>query len=322
MLLAPVVASASLETKTWPASDEAKQFVKDTIVIGFFASPYGAGWTEDAHLQDYLQRARDAGITGHDMTLTAGTHTWEDFRTQHYAYRGVMAQRPDEFIFVRSHRDIETAHIRGATAVMWNTQTSTILNGTDFGLTVWGRAIIDELVRYGIILDLSHAGKKTAMDAMDAMDYMDEKYPGVPYIFSHSIPAGLYTDTPNATERSCYRNITDEEALRVKASGGYVSTTFTERMMDGIWPEDITPEQAAVMIDYYASLVGVDHVGIATDELRKRGYSNEGLAKIYGGNKMRVYREVWEGIAPEDDPMNPEERRQMVEDLRKQFQPR
>jgi membrane dipeptidase len=35
-----------------------------------------------------------------------------------------------------------------------------------------------------------------------------------------------------------------------------------------------------------------------TDDLWKRGYSNEDLAKIYGGNKMRVYQRVWEG-APE-----------------------
>jgi len=403
MLLVPGMTSASIESKTWPASDEAQQFVKDTIVIGFFASPFGVGWTEDAHMHDYLQRARDAGITGHSMTLTAATHTWEDLLTQQYKFRSAMAQRPDDFIFVHSNRDIETAHIRGATAVIWNTQTSTILNGdlnkvaalkemgiasmilvyndinrtgcgslaafkgTDFGLTDWGRAIIDELARYGIILDLSHTGKKTAMDAMD---YMDEKYPGVPYIFSHSLPAGLYKDTPEATERGCYRNITDEEALRVKKSGGYVSPTFTEWMMDGIWPEDITPQQAADMIDYYVKLIGVDHVGIAsddmftteptvafaaanaslyddgrymldafdggatgcgglskilaavTDELWKRGYSNEDLAKIYGGNKMRVYREVWEGIAPEGDPIDPRERRQIVEDLRKQFYPR
>ena len=35
-----------------------------------------------------------------------------------------------------------------------------------------------------------------------------------------------------------------------------------------------------------------------TDDLWERGYSNEDLAKIYGGNKMRVYQQVWEG-APE-----------------------
>jgi membrane dipeptidase len=93
LMLAAMPSAASVESKTWPASDEAKQFVKDTIVIGFFASPWGAGWTEDAHLHDYLERSREAGITGHDMTLTAGTHTWEDFRVQHYKYRSTMAPR-------------------------------------------------------------------------------------------------------------------------------------------------------------------------------------------------------------------------------------
>ena len=56
-----------------------------------------------------------------------------------------------------------------------------------------------------------------------------------------------------------------------------------------------------------------------TDELWKRGYKDEDIRKIYGGNKMRVYRQVWEGIAPKDDPISPEERRKVVEDLRKKF---
>ena len=403
LLAAALTAQASIESKTWPASDKAKQFVKDTIVIGFFATPFGIGWTEDAHLHDYLERAREAGITGHSMTLAAGTFTWEDYIAENQKWRATMSQRPDKFIFVRSVRDIETAHIRNSTAVIWNTQTSTILNGDlnkvsilkemgmssmilvyndinragcgsmsaynglDYGLTDWGRAIIDQLVRYGIILDLSHTGKKTAMDAMD---YMDEKFPGVPYVFTHSLPAGLFKDTPMATPRGCYRNITDEEALRVKKSGGFVSPTFTEWMMDGLWPDDITPQQAADMIDYYVKLLGVDYVGLAsddmfttrpvvdfananpelyddggymfdafnngatgcgelskilaavTDELWKRGYTNEDLAKIYGGNKLRVYREVWEGIAPENDALSPADRSEMVQELRKKYMSR
>jgi membrane dipeptidase len=71
------VAQASLESKTWPASKKAQKFVKDTVVIGFFASPYGTGWTKDEHLHDYLKRSRNAGITGHDMTLAAGSYTWD-----------------------------------------------------------------------------------------------------------------------------------------------------------------------------------------------------------------------------------------------------
>lgn len=399
--MANSIAFAGEESKTWDASEKAKKFVEDAIVIGFFASPYGAGWTEDKHLHDYLNRARATGITGHSMTLAAAGYTWENFVAEHQKWKATMAQDPDRYIFVRSIRDIEAAHIRGnTTAVIWNTQTSTILNGdlkkvatlkemgissmilayndlfragsgslAEFngnttGVTGWGLAIVDEMVKHGIIVDLSHMGPKTTNGIMD---YMDEKYPGVPYVFSHSLPAGLYKNEPNATERGCYRNITDEEALRVVKSGGYVSPTFTEWMMDGIWPDDITPQQCADMIDYYVKLVGVDHVGIAsddmftyeptmnfvaqnpgmynddgymvdafnkgavgcgelakilpavTDELWKRGYSDEDIKKIYAGNKMRVYREVWEGFSPEEDPVDPDERAKYVDEMRRKF---
>jgi membrane dipeptidase len=121
---------ASEESKTWEASDKAREFVTETIVIGFFASPYGAGWTEDHHLHDYLNRSRATGITGHSMTLAAAGHTWENFIAEHQKWKSTMAQDPDRYIFVRSIRDIETAHIRGnTTAVIWNSQTSTIING-------------------------------------------------------------------------------------------------------------------------------------------------------------------------------------------------
>ena len=121
------------------------------------------------------------------------------------------------------------------------------------------------------------------------------------------------------------------------------------------------------MIDYYVKLVGVDHVGIAsndmfatkptmdfvakntamyaddgyminafnkgasgcgelakilpaiTDELWKRGYKDDDIKKIYGGNKMRVFREVWEGFAPENDPVSQEERERFVKEQRQKF---
>jgi membrane dipeptidase len=365
----------SEESKVWPATDKAKKFVEDNMVIGFFASPFGAGWTEDKHLHDYLNRARAAGITGHDMTLAAVGHTWENFISENAKWRSTMAQDPDKYIFVRSVEDIERAHEKGnTTAVIWNSQTSTILNGdlskvatlkemgvssmilsyndlfragsgclaeyngNNTGVTPWGLAIVDEMVKHGIIVDLSHMGPLTTNGIMD---HMDKNHPGVPYVFTHSLPHGLYKNETNATKRGCYRNISDEEALRVVNSGGYVSPTFTEWMMDGVWPEDITPVQCANMIDYYVKLVGVDYVGIATDdmfttkptmdfvakntamyndggymvdafnkgaagcgelakilpaitdELWKRGYSNDDIAKIYAGNKMRVFNQVW-----------------------------
>ncbi|EKO3862274.1 membrane dipeptidase [Vibrio harveyi] len=372
-------AYASVESKTWSASDKAKAFVQDTIVIGMLASPYGAGWTDDQQLLDYFQLARDNGITGHEYTITAADHNFDDFIFHHHKHRAAMAKEPDNFIVAHSNQDIEKAHVEGKTAVLWNSQTATILeedvtrmallkdmglksmilayndifrtgsgqlaayNGRDIGLTPWGQSVIDEMVKYRVILDLSHTGSKTANDAMD---YMEKNHAGTPFIYSHSVPAGLYKSEPDATPKGCYRAIPDDEAIRAAKSGGYVSPTFTEWMMDGVWPEDISPKQTADMIDYYVKLVGVDHVGIATDdmfstkgvvdfamknakmyddggymidafnkgatgngELSKilaaitddlwaRGYSNEDLAKIYGGNKMRVYAQVSEGVDP------------------------
>ncbi|PSL21264.1 dipeptidase [Shimia abyssi] len=391
---------ASEESKTWPASDEARQFVQDTIVIGMLASPYGTGWTEYSQLHEYFARARESGITGHEMTLAAADMSFETLLEQHYHFRAAMAEQPGKFKIVNETRDIEAAHIQGKTAVIWNSQTATILNGdlkkmavlkdmgvksmilayndifrtgsgqlaayngNDIGLTAWGRAVIDEMVRFGIMLDLSHTGEKTAGEAMD---YMDETYPGVPYVFTHSVPAGLYRDGPNETPKGCYRNIEDAEAVRAAQSGGYVAPTFTEWMMDGVWPEDISPKQAADMIDYWVKLVGVDHVGIAsddmfstelvvdfakanasmyndggymieafnrgatgngelakilaaiTDDLWGRGYTNEDLAKIYGGNKMRVYAQVWEGVPPEQFQREYPERLRLREQFRAKF---
>ncbi|WP_211183348.1 membrane dipeptidase [Thalassotalea sp. Y01] len=50
-----------------------------------------------------------------------------------------------------------------------------------------------------------------------------------------------------------------------------VSITATEWMMDGVWTEDITPKQIAEMIDGAVKVVGIDHVGIGTDDMMTVG---------------------------------------------------
>ena len=185
-----------------------------------------------------------------------------------------------------------------------------------------------------------------------------------------SIESKSWPASDKATERGCYRNIPDNEAIRAAGLGGFVSPTFTEWMMDGIWPDDITPLQCAQMIDYYVKLIGVDQVGIATDdmfttaptmefvklnpsmyadggymtdafamgatgcgelakilpaitdELWKMGYGDEDIAKIYGGNKMRVYRQVWERVSPQQQAEEYEERYQLLHELKQRWQNR
>jgi len=61
------------------------------------------------------------------------------------------------------------------------------------------------------------------------------------------------------------------------------------------------------------------HYRAQTDELWKRGYKDDDIKKIYGGNKMHVFREVWEGFAPENDPVSQEERERFVKEQRQKF---
>ncbi len=404
MVLLATSLTASIESKTWPASKKAKKFVKDTVVIGFFASPWGTGWTEDKHLHEYLGRARATGITGHSMTIAAGSYNFNQFLAEHHKYRDTMMQDSDNYTFVHSIRDIESAHIKGKTAVIWNSQTSSIIdgdltkiallkemglssiilsyndlfragagclaefNGNQTGVTAWGLSVVDEMVKNRIIVDMSHMGHKTTEGIAD---HMEKNHPGVPFVYTHSLPMGLYKSAPKATTRGCYRNITDGQALRCAKSGGYVSPTFTEWMMDGVWPDDITPKQCAEMIDYYVKLVGADHVGIAsddmfttaptmnfvnaypdlydddgymvkaftesgaegcgelskilpavTDELWKMGYSNEDIAKVYGANKMRVYQQIWEGVAPKQHKADTSDRIKLRNELKRRFNSR
>ncbi len=367
-------AYASDNSKTWKASDKARAFIRENIVLDFFASPYGIGWTKPEQLHEYLNRAHQAGITGSSATLAPTYYTFEQFFNEHAIWRSTMLQTKDRYIFVKHIEDIERAHRQGKYAVVWNSQTPTILNGDlskmallremglasmqityngtyrygdgvveayhgrDRGLTKQGEKLIDAMATQGIVVDLSYVGEKTALDASH---YVLTNHPGVPVVYTHSLPAGLYKNEKNATRRGCYRNISDEQALLAAKSGGVVSPTFTEWMMDGVWPEDISPQQGADMIDYYVKLVGVDHVGIATDdmfseelivafatanadsydddgymvnamnkgatgsgelskyiaavtdELWRRGYSDNDLRKIYGGNMMRVWKQVW-----------------------------
>jgi len=364
----------SEESKTWKSSERAKSFVKKTIVIDFYAPPFGVGWNESSQLHTYIERAMKSGITGASITLAPTYFTWEQYQKEHANWQNTMLEKPDNFLFVHSVEDIERAHEQGKYAVIWNNQTSTVidgdlskiatlkamglssmqlvyngtyragdgvisyLHGTDRGLTAWGKKVIDEMVKHGIIVDLSHTGRNTCEGIIT---YMTKNHPGVPVIYSHSLPHGLYEHELNATEKGCYRNITDEQALAAAKTGGVVSPTFTEWMMDGLWPDDIAPKQCANMIDYYIKLIGVDHVGIATDdmfvlslvksfaeanpkaydddgymmnafakgadgcgelakilpavtdELWKMGYTNEEIAKVYGGNMMRVYKKIW-----------------------------
>jgi len=113
------------------------------------------------------------------------------------------------------------------------------------------------------------------------------------------------------TTREAYRSMTDEQRAEMEA-----------RMeeIDAQWPG---PDVSTFVdhIDYVVNLIGVDHVGVGTDfdggggipgfndasearnvteELVRRGYTDEQIEKIWGGNLLRVWRQV-EAVAEETE---------------------
>lgn len=116
----------------------------------------------------------------------------------------------------------------------------------DTGLSAFGREVVAEMNRVGMIVDCSHSGYRTTMDTMAAST--------APCIFSHSNPRAL-SDHP--------RNIRDDQIKACAATGGIVGINGVGYFMG---EKGEVPVAAMVrQIDYVADLVGPEHIALGLD---------------------------------------------------------
>lgn len=119
---------------------------------------------------------------------------------------------------------------------------------SDTGLTYYGSQVVREMNRLGILVDLSHVGVKTSMDAI--------RVSTKPVVLSHSNPRRL-VDHP--------RNVPDDLIKAVADTGGVIGVSQYAPLLDpGDGPRP-TIETWLDHIDYAVNLVGIDHVGFGTD---------------------------------------------------------
>ena len=129
------------------------------------------------------------------------------------------------------------------------------LEPNDAGLSFYGRRLIAEMEHFGLLLDLSHCGIRTSLEALAASTQ--------PVMISHAGMRGLIGDNPRA--------LTDEQIRAVAATGGVVGVTsygpFNWR--GGADRPNIANFLEA--IDYAVNIAGIDHVSIGTDHVVEPG---------------------------------------------------
>ena len=160
------------------------------------------------------------------------------------------------------------------------------------GLSPFGKKVIREMNRTGLLVDLSHAAISSFYDALAESQ--------VPIVCSHSSSRALCAHP---------RNLTDDQ-LRALASQGGVAQVCLYKGFINPQSEKASLSDAIRHINHFVEVMGIDHVGIGSDfdgdgeligcaatnelinitvRLLQEGYSEEEIRKIWGGNWLRVW---------------------------------
>jgi len=295
-----------------------------------------------------LRRYLDVGATYVSVNVGYGPHGIEGTMRVLSSWRRQVARDRDSFQLATTVADVLSAGESGRIAVGFDLEDTNPLGGdvamvqtyydlgvrsmlltyngenlagfgchapSDTGLTDFGRAVVDEMNLVGMLVDVSHCGHRTSMEAIERS--------AAPVIFSHSSMRALWDHE---------RNIRDDQARACAATGGVIGINGVGIFLG---ENDATAAAMARHIDYAVELVGPEHVGVGTDyvfdnedlnrelarnpqlfpesyrrwgrvdfvppeqlvpleaELAGRGYPADAIAGIMGGNFLRVASQVW-----------------------------
>jgi len=294
-----------------------------------------------------LPRFRETGVNFFSLTLAAGAGAGASIETVIERIGRVkreIRERSDWLVFASTVEDIREAKAANKLAVNFNfqetlpfgrnldmiqtyydlgirqallayNQKNLVGDGcnerTDAGLSKFGVDLIKEMNRVGMLVDGSHSGYRTTMDAMEVCEG--------PFIFSHSNPFGAFAH---------FRNIKDDQIDACAASGGVIGVVGAGGFLDDV---NASTESIFRCLDYLVERAGPEHVGLGLDyvhdvesafAMRKKsptawpntimynyagaeqavgltqmmidhGYTDEDIINILGENWARVCGKVW-----------------------------
>ena len=301
----------------------------------------------DASFLPQLQRYRAAGVDAVMLNIGFGEMGIEDHIRTLAGMRHWIKQRPQEYLLIESADDIELARATGRLAVGFDIEGANALadqpslvqlyydlgvrwmllaynnnnrvgggcQDDDKGLTDFGRVVIAEMERVGMLVCCSHTGHRTVRDVFAAASR--------PVIFSHSNPSALHAHG---------RNIPDDLIRACANTGGVVGINGIGSFLGN---NDNSSETFARHVDHVVQLVGPQHVALGLDYvfdtqelddylekmgnifpaelgyqkgvlmvapeqlegivqiLMNWGYQDADIQAVLGGNLMRLARQVW-----------------------------
>ena len=224
-----------------------------------------------------LEDWRASGVDYLSINVGFDVMDWQQTLATLAAYRRYVLAHRDRYVLANSVDDIARAKAAGKLALSFDIEGMNALNGNldmvavyhalgvrqmlfaynlnnaaaggchdeDRGLTAFGRSIVREMNRLGIIVDCSHIGCRTSLEIIAE----SEK----PVVFSHSNPAAVWRHQ---------RNITDQQIKACAETGGVIG-------MNGmgifLGRNDTREETILRHISHVADLVGPRHIGFGLD---------------------------------------------------------
>ena len=294
-----------------------------------------------------IWRWKECGVDFLSLNAGYDVKPWTYSITALSHYRKFIEANADHYILAEKSDDIKRAKSEGKLAVAFDMEGMCCLNNDlsmvkfyydlgvrqmnfaynlnnsagggchdkDIGLTKFGKDVVAEMNRVGMVIDCSHNSYQTTMEAMEISKD--------PIIFSHSNPRRI---------RNHERNITDEQIKSCAKTGGVIGINGVYWFLD---KEKHDIEMFVQHLDYVVQMVGSKHVGIGLDfvleneslltthntnnefwpsrqyegrkmgylppesfpriyeRLFKIGYSEKDIELIFGGNFFRISKLVW-----------------------------
>jgi len=291
-----------------------------------------------------LRRYKESGVNFVSLNIGMDMDPFDNVIQVLAGYRNYIHAHPNEYMLAHSVNDILIAKASGRLAIAFDLEGSEPILGNlnlisfyydlgvrqmlltynkdnraaggcmegKIGLTDFGKDVVREMNRVGMVVDASHMSYLATMDVF--------KVSKGPVIFSHSNPSRL---------RSHARNISDEQIKACAATGGVIGINGIGDFLGGTQSGKVIEH-----IEYVVNLVGPEHVGIGldyvvdkqelidyveghpdvfppdkikdylaivepeqfpefTELLYQKGYSEQVISGILGGNFMRVAKAVW-----------------------------